>query len=318
MLRFAPIVLFVYNRPEHTKRTVEALLCNDYAKESELIIFADGAKVGATEKDIENIRKTRQYCYSISGFKNVVIHEESSNKGLDPSEIDGISMVINQYGRVIVVEDDLITNRFFLRFMNEALDFYENDKRIYEIAGYADNIQFPVQYIHQHSIWASYRVESWGWATWKDRWENNQWDEKKYDIIKFPTSRKIKKFNRGGEDLYGQLLSKLKGETDAWDIRWQHCLNENDGLCIRPIRSLVYNIGFDGTGVHCGVVDRMKLQEIKDSLYGDIEYNIKLEENIQLNYLVQRRLQQFFAVNRGTLLMSFKEKIKKYIRKLNM
>lgn len=313
MSNIAPIVLFVYNRPYHTKKTVEALLRNEYASESELIIFADGPKDNATEKDKKNICATREYCHSICGFKNVIIHEAAHNKGLDPSEIDGISQIVNEYGRVIVLEDDLITNKYFLRFMNEALEFYEDNKRIFQIAGFVDNIRFPKYFMRKHSIWVSYRVESCGWATWKDRWEKNQWNEAKYDIIKNPNRSKIRKFNRGGEDLYDQLLSKYRGETDAWDIRWQHCLYENDALCIRPIYSFLYNIGFDGTGIHSGNVDLSKILEQTAPLFDETQYNLKLENNIQIDDNVQHRLRQFFKIHRINFWMYCKRKVKKML-----
>lgn len=198
MTEYAPIILFAYNRPEHTRRTVEALVCNELASESILYVYCDGPKAGADESSLLNIQKVRDYVHTIKGFKQIVIIEQAVNKGLDPSEIDAITEVINRHGRMISVEDDLVTNRFFLRFMNESLDFYENDKRIYQVAGFVDAIDFPTRYISKYKIFASYRTESCGWATWKDRWNKADWNDKEYDLLKNPSRRKIRRFNRGG------------------------------------------------------------------------------------------------------------------------
>ena len=310
MSSLAPILLFVYNRPEHTKRTLDALCQNNLARDSKLIIYADGPKDGASKEEINLIKETRSFCKDIIGFASVKVIESNYNKGLDPSEIDGITNVINEYDKVIVLEDDLITNKYFLRYMNEALDFYHDDNRIFQIAGFTDNIQFPMCYTKYHNIFASHRVESCGWATWKDRWNLCKWNEENYDIIKYPNKLKINKFNRGGADLYDQLLNKLSGITDAWDIRWQNCVYEHEALCIRPVRSMIYNIGFDGTGVHSGVIEQERVLSATAPLYNESKYDIQLEHNIKPNYFVQKRIQKFFRPARTPLWKRCKRKIR--------
>lgn len=251
MKLYAPIVLFAYNRPDHIRRTLETLSANDLASDSDLIIFADGPKLNADEEQIKRIVAVRDILANISGFKSVRLHLSPVNKGLANSVIDGVSQVITKYGRAIVVEDDLETSPSFLRFMNEALEYYEQDKRIFTIGGYNYPLRVPVSY--KHDIYASYRCESWGWATWADRWILANWNTSSYSILKDPTKRAIKKFNRGGDDLYDMLLDWVNGRNDSWAIRWQNCLYEHNGWCISPIKTFVKNIGFDGTGANCGV-----------------------------------------------------------------
>lgn len=294
IMHLAPIILFVYNRPEHTRRTVEALLGNELASESILYIYCDGPKTDASQDTLQAIQEVRNYAHSITGFKEVIVKEQKVNKGLDPSEIDAITEVINIHGTMISVEDDLITNRYFLRFMNEALVFYYNDKRVYAIGGYTDAISFPDNY--PHNIFASYRAESCGWATWSNRWNKTEWDETKYHIIQHPTRNQIRRFNRAGDDYYQMLLDKLQGRTDAWDIRWGHTIYLNEGIVVRPTKSLLYNIGFDGTGVHSGMVSQSQVLAKTASLYDSKEYDLNLIPNIKVDKAVQKSLMDYFRI----------------------
>ena len=175
-MNLAPIILFVYNRPEHTKKTVEALKSNLFASESLLFIFSDGYKNQNDKRAVEDVRK---YISTISGFKEIKINLKDNNLGLANSVISGVTEVINKYDKAIVLEDDIITSKYFLKFMNEALDFYEEDKRIYSISGYNFPIKIPESY--QHKIYISPRPSSWGWATWKDRWEKVDWNISDFD-----------------------------------------------------------------------------------------------------------------------------------------
>jgi GT2 family glycosyltransferase len=133
MIPLAPIALFVYNRPWHTRQTVEALKKNQLFDSSDLIILSDGAKDQASAQKVEEVR---QYLRTISGFKSVKIIERDCNIGLAQSIISGVTQVINEYGRVIVMEDDLVTSPFFLRYMNDALECYENEDKVISIHGY--------------------------------------------------------------------------------------------------------------------------------------------------------------------------------------
>lgn len=248
-MSLAPIILFVYNRPWHTQQTVEALQKNELAAESDLFIFADGPKPDASEECLDKIKKVRQYIHTIDGFKSITIEEAPENKGLANSVIAGVTKIINQFGKVIVVEDDIVTHPFFLRFMNEALDFYIDDERIYSIGAFMDDIIIPNNY--HNDVFVCRRIETWGWATWQDRWNLAEWDIDKYSIINKPTRKEIKKLCRGGEDLWPLLQMQVSGKIDSWAARWQYNLTINNGLCLRPIWTFVNNIGMDGSGTHC-------------------------------------------------------------------
>src|SRR5450631_620851 len=161
---YAPITLFVYNRPAHTLRTVEALRKNELASESDLIIFSDAPK--KTEAAAA-VREVREYIRTISGFHSVSIVERDKNWGLANSIIDGVTTVVNRYGRIIVLEDDLVTSPYFLHFMNKALDLYQDEPRVMQISGHI----FPADVTAETDAVFLPMTTSWGWATWQRAWQ---------------------------------------------------------------------------------------------------------------------------------------------------
>ncbi len=276
----SPIILFVYNRPIHTRKTLEALQKNELASESELFIFSDGPKI---END-ENIKKVREYIKTIDGFKSVTIIEREKNLGLANSVISGVTEIIDKYGKVIVLEDDIVTSKYFLGFMNEALDFFENDSNIFSISGFSDKrVEIPSNY--KKEIYLSYRFGSWGWATWRNCWDKVDWIIKDYD--EFLSNKKIRKeFNRGGMDMADMLISQMDGKIDSWAIRFDYAHFKNNCFNVRPVKSLVSNIGCDGSGVHCGVSEEYKndTSDIYCPKLGKIEFNKKIVANFRILY----------------------------------
>lgn len=249
----APIVVFVYNRPKHTKKTIEALANNYLAKESELFIFSDGPKNEESEVKVKLVREYTDSLPEKKMFKSVRIIKAGTNKGLANSVISGVSEIIGQYGKVIVLEDDLISSRDFLQYMNDALDYYENNKKIWSISGYNLPIKIPSDY--KSDIYFSYRGCSWGWATWKDRWEKVDWKVSDYNEFKKDKDLR-KKLNRGGRDMANMLDSQMQGKIDSWAIRWCYTQSKLDMLTVYPVVSRIKNIGLDGTGTHSGINPR--------------------------------------------------------------
>ena len=218
---FSPVVLFVYNRPLHTEQTIEALKRNIFADQSDLYIFSDGPKLETDNKQIAEVRK---YIKQIRGFKSIHIIEQDNNMGLANSVISGVTSVINSYGKVIVLEDDLVTSPYFLKYMNEALEFYKNESQVFSISGYnhpPNLMKFPENYLND--IYFNHRNSSWGWGTWKDRWEKADWEVA--DFNEFINDRRVQKdFNRGGEDLTPMLKAQIEGRLDSWSISGGHIL----------------------------------------------------------------------------------------------
>jgi len=239
----APIILFVYNRPWHTRQTVKALQDNSLASDSELFIYSDEAKNETAEQAVKEVRK---YIHSINDFKTITVVERDKNMGLADSIIDGVTTVVNQYGKVIVLEDDLVTSPHFLKFMNDALDFYQDKKKVWHISGW--NYPIPSDGLDEIFLWRV--MNCWGWATWSDRW---QFFEKDTDsIIKNFSKEDIKSFNLdGAEGFFGQVIANDKQVIDTWAIFWYATIFLKKGLCLNPVKTFVDNIGLDGTGIHC-------------------------------------------------------------------
>lgn len=240
---YAPIALFVYNRPVHTRRTVKALLKNKLAGESDLFIFSDAPK---TPEAAEAVREVREYIRTITGFRSVSIIERDKNFGLANSIIDGVTSVVNERGRIIVLEDDLVVTPHFLDFMNRALDKYENEQQVIQVSGY----MFPVKVKIKEDALFLPLTTSWGWATWKRAWQLFDPDAKGYAQVKADLALR-KRFNLDGAyDYFSMLEAQLAGRVDSWAVRWQLSAFLNNSLTIYPRQSLIVNAGFDGSGTH--------------------------------------------------------------------
>lgn len=245
----APVVLFVYNRLDHTQEVIDTLSKNILAKDSELFVFSDAAK---TENGREKVEAVRDYIHNVEWhekFKKVSIIEAEKNKGLANSVIGGVTEIINQYQRVIVVEDDLVLSPYFLNYMNGALDYYEKDENIWSISGYS----FPMKTMEKypHDVFYSYRGCSWGWATWSDRWSLVDWEVKDYAKAAEDPAW-VKRFNRGGGDLFEMLKAQMEGRIDSWAIRWCFTQSNLEKYTVYPKYSYLGNEGCDGSGTNCG------------------------------------------------------------------
>ena len=243
----APVVLFVYNRPWHTRQTVEALQKNELAKESDLFIFSDAPK---TPEIAPAVQEVREYIKSIRGFKSVSIVERKENLGLANSIIDGVTMICGECGRVIVLEDDLVTAPYFLRYMNDALDLYEHEENVISVHGYI----YPVMEDLPETFFLR-GADCWGWATWLRGWELFEPDGKKL-LQSLKNKHLESEFNFGGSyDYLGMLISQVKGGNDSWAIRWYASAFLKNKLTLYSGRSLVLNIGNDNSGTHCGATE---------------------------------------------------------------
>lgn len=238
-----PICLFVYNRLSSTQKTVEALEKNILASESQLFIFSDGPK---GDKD-EKVGKVREYIRTIQGFAEVHVIEAEQNKGLANSIIDGVTQVITEYGAAIVLEDDLVTTPNFLLYMNEGLSKFGKNDQIMSICGYGLKIKKPVNY--EADIYLYGRSSSWGWGTWKDRWESVDWQLKDWYVFK-KDRKAIRKFNRGGSDMFKMLKSVAEQGASSWAIRFCYAQFKQNRYSIMPFESLVQNIGFGSEGTN--------------------------------------------------------------------
>lgn len=245
-----PVVMFVYNRPEHVKKMVEALAQNGLAKDTEVYIYSDAAKDIDSE---EAVRLVRAYIDSLpekNYFKDVYINKAESNRGLAKSILNGVDEVMNHYEKIIVLEDDLVASKDFLQFMNDALAYYETNQKIWSICGYTPPLTIPEDYKNQ--VYLAYRAGTWGWATWKDRWSKVDWQV--LDYMSFKEDKKLREqLNRGGGDMAYMLDAQMAGLIDSWGIRWCYAQSKLEMLTVYPVVARIRNIGLDGTGTHSGI-----------------------------------------------------------------
>lgn len=243
-MSLAPIVLFVYNRPQHTLKTLEALMQNELAEMSELFIFCDGPKADATKQDLERINKVRELVKKKNRFKKVTIRESQVNKGLADSIVAGVTEIVNTYGKIIVLEDDIVTAKGFLKYMNKALDLYENEPRVMQISGFMVPSKIELK---QTGLFR--QPASWGWATWNTSWQyyDNQIDT----LLNQFKEADVSRFNiENTYHHYEELIKNEKGILKTWLIRWYASMFINDGLCLYPHKSLISNTGFGELSTH--------------------------------------------------------------------
>jgi acetyltransferase-like isoleucine patch superfamily enzyme len=258
----APIVLFVYNRPWHTEQTLNALSQNELADQSILYIYADGPKKNATEDQLKKIYQVGQIIRRKSWCKEVFIIESAKNKGLADSIVHGVTEIVNKYGKIIVLEDDIITSKGFLKYMNEALELYENDEKVMHISGY----MFPHNKKMSKPTFFCQIAFSWGWATWKNSWQKYNGDGK--NVKSTLTNRGLlKRFNMDGTYMFQeQLDANIKGTLKSWAVFWHASIIINNGLSLIPSFTLVRNIGNDGSGENCSHDSKFENQPLQTDL----------------------------------------------------
>ena len=297
-MKISPIVLFVYNRPWHTQQTIEALLRNKLSKESELFIYSDNAKGGDS---FSKVQEVRDYIKTIKGFKKITIIERNKNWGLASSIIDGVTRIVNQYGKIIVLEDDLITSPCFLRFMNDSLDMYECDKQVASIHGYI----YPIDDLPNSFFIKG--ADCWGWATWKSKWnvfEPN--GQKLLDELKNRNLVKKANFN-GSYDFTKMLKDQINGKNNSWAVRWYMSAFLKDMLTLYPGRSYVQNIGFDGKGTHCDTETNFFQVQLNTGFSPD---KIEVIENIE----AKKKMEIFFLSIKRNFFQKIILFLKKYFK----
>ena len=290
----APIVLFTYNRLEHTQQTVEALQKNVYAKESDLFIYSDGAK---KDDDINTVNEIRNYLHTIDGFKSVKIIERIKKWGLARNIIDGVTKIVNEYGKIIVLEDDIVTSKYFLKYMNDALAVYKNESRVMMVSGY----MFPVADEKLTNTYFLPIMSSWGWATWKRSWDLYERNPEK--LVKEYAEEKISRFNlEDTYDFWRQVTDNYDKTIHSWAIFAYEMMFRQNGVCLFPSLSLVHNVGFDNSGVHCGSTQVFDTQ-LQDRAIDNFTLNI------QTNNIAYSLLKDYFLKIDGQMTLKIKKAI---------
>lgn len=253
-----PVILFVYNRPGHTQKTLAALSKNSLAHQTPLYIFSDGP---ATPGDEEKVAQVRQICSQTTGFYSVQLESKTHNVGLSNHIIRGVSQILEQYDRVIVLEDDLDTAPCFIEFMQQALEFYHN-KGIFSVSGY--HPPFPIPADYPYATYLIHRNNSWGWATWREKWNRVDWQVA--DYAPFILNRDCcKQFEQAGNDVTMMLHKQQMGIIQSWSIRFNYAAFKAGEPTVYPVQSLVHNRGADGSGTHMRATGKYR-QTISDKI----------------------------------------------------
>jgi hypothetical protein len=311
MKSLAPIALFVYSRPKETQELINSLKNNRLAEDSSLFIFSDAPK---NDEHAQLVSETRDLIKNISGFKSVEIFEATQNKGLARSVIDGVTQVIDEYGKIIVLEDDDLLSSDFLEYMNEALETYEDDASIWSVTAYSPPIQIDPEY--KHDVYLSHRGCSWGWGTWKEKWHKHDWDLLDYNEFIHNASAK-KKFQMGGNDLLRMLELQYLKKMDSWAIRSCYSQFKYGMYTIYPVISKIKNIGFGENSTHCtssGTKYQTTLSEEKVIFTNQLELNDKILREFKKYYDLDIVGRIGYFLKKHNLYEYFKW-TKKYLRK---
>lgn len=300
----APIALFVYNRPDHTLRTLAHLQKNLLADESKLFIFSDGAK---TDADKEKVDEVRALIKDVTGFKSVKVIARKENMGLASSIISGVTQLVNDFGKVIVFEDDLLSSPYTLQYFNEGLTRYEHDDAVMHIGAYMfglDDKTLPETFFYRIAT-------SWGWATWARAWKNFEPDIDKL-MAQFDKQKRNQFSVENTMNFWKQMQEFKTGKNNSWAIRWYASVFLNGGLTLNPAHSLVHNIGHDGTGVHSNIENMYRVNIAKKPVK-------KFPTEIKENQQAHRAIKRFLKNRKGSLLQRGVRLIKqwqiKYARK---
>lgn len=283
----SPIALFVYNRPEHTRKTVEALLKNELANQSKLIVFSDGPR---DDRDARQVKQVREYIGTLEGFESVSMIARESNRGLANSIISGVTATLAEYDRIIVLEDDMVTSPQFLRYMNNSLGLYENDEAVVSIHGYI----YPVKESLPDYFFLK-GADCWGWATWRRGWKIFDPDGKKlYEELKKKSL--LKEFDFGNAYPYTEMLLKqIAGKNNSWAIRWYASAFIREKLTLYPGKSYVQNIGNDASGTHSRVTNQFEIDILNDKLPSN---RINIKEDVNARWVIT---QYFHSIARSPI-----------------
>ena len=284
---YAPLVIFAYKRADKLEKCLRALEKNQEIIDTELYIFCDGPKKESDINDVQEVRELVREYRCISKFKKIEVVESDQNKGLANSIIGGVTEVIQKYGKIIVLEDDIMVTPFFLKYMNGALDYYEKYQQYGSISAYT----LPLKKLKKYDkdVYVIRKGECWGWATWEDRWQNVDWQVGDY-FSYLKDKKKRKEFEKLQNGLDKMLIAQMEGRIDSWAVRWCYHLFKNELLTVYPTESNVMNIGMDGSGTHFTKEKSVKYQRKQRQRKPKCSWTYEM---LGVNYELERKISVF-------------------------
>jgi acetyltransferase-like isoleucine patch superfamily enzyme len=302
----APIVLFVFDRPDHTRTTLQALSKNKLANESDLYIYSDGPKLGAEKAQIDKINEVRSIIKEDQWCKHVHIVTNDTNLGLADSIIKGVTEIVNKYEKVIVLEDDIQTSSGFLEYMNNALTVYQDNDKVMHISGYF----YPLNISSEEQTFFVNILSCWGWATWKRAWKNYNHNIDDH-LLQLQSKIDINNFNiNGNADFYRQLVNNKEKVIYSWAVRWYASWLFKGGYSLFPYKTLTKNIGHDGTGVHC-----ITTMAFNSQIASFIKVNkIPVKENKQIRNKINNYYKTIYPTLKQSIMQRIKNKLSSIVR----
>lgn len=299
--QIAPIVIFAYKRKDLLDSLILSLQRNELAKISDLFVFVDGPR---NEVEHTQVLEVKRYVEELTGFKSVHNSFSRENKGLAISVISGVTEVISMYGKAIVLEDDLIVTPNFLSYMNQCLDVYETNSNIFSICGFGLALNHPRDY--KGDVYLFGRSSSWGWATWKNRWDTVDWELK--DWADFSKNRKsVHSFNKNGSDMFSLLKASKEGRNSSWAIRFCYAQYKQHKMSVFPFLSKVDNTGFGNGATHCAYSYSRAIPRMDEECLEVFDLPVILQEN---QYIIRQRRKN------NSLLMRAYSKVRRFIEKI--
>jgi hypothetical protein len=300
----APVAIFAFNRPGHLKQLLKSLEANSPIVDiSKLFLFIDGAR---NDAEVPIVNQVLEIATEMTKNKNVEIIQRIENFGLSKSIISGVNKVFETHDRVIVLEDDLFVSPEFLKFCNEGLDMYLDEKSVASIQGYSEDLT-----LGNESTFFQRGADCWGWATWKNRWEAVEWDGNKL-LATLKNSGLEKMFNYNGSFPYSNMLYRqTAGYVDSWAIRWHASMFLQNRYSLYPTRTLVENLGRDGSGTHPGI-NKLQPRLVLDRA------PVLAQINVEDSKAARRNLEKIYRRKNGIYPLYSPKKYFNYVkRKLN-
>lgn len=294
-MTLAPVIIFAYNRPDHLRKTLIWLGQNELADQSTLFIYCDGAKPNATDEQLAKVQAARKVAHEVAvvpTFKEVHIIDRKENLGLGTSVITGVTEIVNKYGKVIVLEDDLETSPYFLCYMNQCLEHYEERKTVFSISGVSrphPERFYPKDY--PYDVYVSLTHHPTGWGTWADRWNQVDWDAKMLDVVKEQPAM-IEAFRRIEYGDYDALMHQRATGKNVWSIRFAFAHFVNHAVSICPIVSYINHIGWDAEATNATASDLWNFERLADNAnirFVDVLYEDSRIINAWYSFSIRKR-----------------------------
>jgi hypothetical protein len=240
-----PVVVIVFNRPEHTAQLFEALRT---VRPATLFVVADGPRPSVAG-DAAACRATRAVVEAAVDWPCDVVNEVAEeNLGCACRVVSGLDAVFAHVDRAIILEDDVFPNPSFFAYCDAVLERYADDERVGHVAGRnplgswrADELEY----------FFAPTTSIWGWATWRRAWSTYDQTLERYRTSDARAAIAAAAVDAEHATLLSWLLEcDVPNRIGEWDVQWSIAQMANGRLSVIPARNLVTNGGFGPDATH--------------------------------------------------------------------